>query len=303
MINNTDDLRRWFQSSGVAWPLDACIGPLPHSGAALGRYSSDRADDTIRPFHPHPGSYRLSLMLAPLEARIWHDGTPVWGGLIAANRFRLCPPGETGHWSRASGCDIVNLFIPLALVERLANLRGSGGSTLAVQSFVTDRLVLDLVHKMLDAQAIAGRLAQEACDGLMSTLVCYLLEHYGQPMDLAGAGQGGLAGVRLRRVLEHIAQGCAGTLSNAELAALCGMSEAHFAREFRRAVGLPPHQYMTRLRMERACAALRRPDARILDIAQECGFASASHFSRAFTLHCGMSPSRFRARNLENNGT
>lgn len=293
MMESTDDLRRWFVQSGVAAPLDACIGPLPRSKAALGRWSSKHADHVIRAMSPHPGSYRLSLMLSPLEAVIWAGETPVWGGMIGANRFRICPPGEHGQWSRMSGCDIVNVFIPVELVDRLGSLRDdSGDSALVANTFMQDRMVADLVQKMLAAETMAGQLAQEACDGLVTTLVCYLLEHYTAPLQQPT--RSGLAGSRLRKVLRHLAESSSELVSNAELAALCGMSAAHFSREFRLAVGLPPHQYAMKLRLERARIALLADGARVLDIAQECGFANASHFSRAFSSHYGQTPTVFR---------
>ncbi len=293
MINNSEELRRWFKMSGVVDPLDTCIGPLPRSRAALGRWSSDRPDLEIRAMHPHPGAYRLSLMLAPMEARIWEDNHPVWGGVIPANRFRICPPGEHGQWTRMSSCDIVNIFIPIALVDHLSSLRDdSADIALAANLFVPDRTVLDLVHKMLNAESMAGQLASEACDGLVSALVCYLLEHYTKP--IGPVEHSGLSGVRLRRVLKRIAMGLGDPVPNAELAQLCGMSAAHFSREFRRAVGLPPHQYLMKLRLERASAALRSGDTRIVDIAQECGFTNASHFSRAFAAQFGVAPAQFR---------
>ncbi|UUZ48786.1 hypothetical protein LP420_40005 [Massilia sp. B-10] len=156
MIESTEDLQRWFKTSGVVHPLDVCIGPLPRSKASLVRWSSEQPDHEIRLVSPHPGSYRLSLMLEPLEARIWADSTPLWGGMIPANRFRICPPGEQGQWSRVSSCDIVNIFIPLDLVDRLGSLRDDDASaTLGARLFVQDRMVLDLVHKMLDADAMA----------------------------------------------------------------------------------------------------------------------------------------------------
>jgi AraC family transcriptional regulator len=293
MIESTEDLRRWFLQSGVAAPLDACIGPLPRSKVALGRWSSKHADHVIHAMSPHPGSYRLSLMLSPLEARIWAGDTPVWGGMIAANRFRICPPGEHGQWSRMSACDIVNVFIPVELVDHFAGLRDNCGSgALSANVFIQDRMVSDLVLKMLAADTMAGQLAQEACDGLVTALVCYLLEHYTKPAS--HAERRGLGGSRLRKVLRHIAQSSSELVPNAELAALCGMSPAHFSREFRLAVGLPPHQYAMKLRLERACAALLTEQARVLDIAQEYGFANASHFSRAFSARYGMSPTVFR---------
>jgi len=298
MIDSTEDLQRWFRSSGVLHPLDTCIGPLPRSRASLVRWSSAQPDHAIRPVSPHPGNYRLSIMLEPLEARIWADSTPLWGGMIPANRFRICPPGEQGQWSRVSSCDIVNLFIPIDLVERLGRLRDEAAcTTLGARLFVQDRMVFDLVRKMLDADAMAGQLASEACDGLMTALVCYLLEHYSKPLEQKQST--GLAGVRLRRVLKYIAESGAEALPNAQLAALCGMSAAHFSREFRAAVGLPPHQYMMKLRLERARAALLADATRIVDIAGDCGFADASHFSRAFAAQFGVSPTAFRQQHRQ----
>lgn len=291
-MENVEELEQWFRMAGVQ-SLHACIGPLPGSGAALGRWTSAGPQHAIRSVSPHPGTYRLALMMEPLDARIWHGTTPVWGGTIGANRFRLCPPEEQGRWSQLSGCDIVNVFLPVPLVDRLAAQRGEEiDATLAASQFTSDRMVFDLVRKMLDAQALAGPLAAEMCDHLVMALACYLIEHYSRP---AQAEASKLGGTRLRRVLRHIAQHLDTPLANAELAALCGMSAAHFSREFHRAVGLPPHRYVLTRRLELACAALANGEARIVDIAEELGFHSASHFTRTFTAQYGVSPAAWRA--------
>jgi AraC family transcriptional regulator len=297
-MESVEELERWFRMAGVD-VLHACVGPLPASGAALGRWTSDGPRHAIRSVCPHPGTYRLALMLEPLDARIWQGNTPVWGGTIGANRFRLCPPEEHGSWSQLSGCDIVNVFLPVPLVDRLAAMRGGEvDGTLASGQFTSDRMVFDLVRKMLDAQALAGPLAAEMCDHLVTALACYLLEHYSR---LSTAGEAStLGGARLRRVLRHISEHLDAPLANAELAALCGMSAAHFSREFHRAVGLPPHRYVLTRRLEQACAALAHREARIVDIAEEFGFHSASHFSRTFTAQYGLSPAAWRAGRCNN---
>lgn len=296
-MESLQELEGWFRRAGVE-ALRSCIGPLPASGAALARWSSEEPGRAIKSVCPHPGTYRLALIMEPLDARIWHGDTPVWGGTIGANRFRLCPPGEQGRWSQLSGCDIVNLFLPVQLVDRLALQRGEdAGSTLAASAFTSDRMVFDLVRKMLDAQALAGPLAGELCDHLAIALACYLLEHYSQPCEASAST---LGGARLRRVLRHIAHHVDGPLANAELAALCGMSAAHFSREFHRAVGMPPHRYVLSQRLELARKALAGGQARIADIAEEFGFHSASHFTRAFTTQYGHSPTAWRAHHSNN---
>ncbi len=292
-IDNTAALKAWFQHSGVRTPLHTCIGPLPGSKASIVRWTSEQADQQIQTIGAHTANYRIAVMLEPVDARIWSDGAPVWGGVIAANRFRVCPPSAASQWSRMSGCDIANLFIPVTTVDALNALRDTPvPMALAANQFTADRQVMDLVHKMLSADTLAGSLSPHYCDSLVTALVAYLLEHYSKPATRQE--QSSLCGARLRKVLAHMATNLSEDISNGVLAALCGMSEAHFTREFHRAIGLPPHRYMMKLRLEYACTVLVTTNTRVVDIAYECGFYDASHFSRAFAAHYGMPPASFR---------
>ncbi|MBI3712001.1 MAG: helix-turn-helix transcriptional regulator [Burkholderiales bacterium] len=297
-LNSQQALINWFHQSGVRDPLTTCIGPLPQTRAALGRWSCSEPDEHIHTNIPHPDSYRIAVMLAPLEARIWEGNSPIWGGMIAANRFRICPPGESGRWRRLSACDIVNIFIPIALVDHYAELRGDFHERLSTTSFTQDRQVLNLVHMMLDADILAGSLATQVRENAMSILVSYLLEHYSQRQPQTGNKEenSSLSGARLRRVLMVMSQHMHAPLSNAEMASICAMSEAHFSREFRRAMGTPPHQYLMRLRLEQASQALLKDDSRIVDIACDYGFNNASHFSRSFTAQYGVPPAIYRTQ-------
>jgi transcriptional regulator GlxA family with amidase domain len=80
------------------------------------------------------------------------------------------------------------------------------------------------------------------------------------------------------------------------LAAVSGVSEAHFARAFRQAFGAPPHRYLLTRRIERASALLRDTDLPILDIAFDTGWNSLGTFGRTFRDITGESPRELRAR-------
>jgi transcriptional regulator GlxA family with amidase domain len=80
------------------------------------------------------------------------------------------------------------------------------------------------------------------------------------------------------------------------LASVSGVSEAHFARSFRQAFGLPPHRYLLTRRIERAKALLRDTDLAITAIAFETGWSSLGTFGRTFADVTGESPGAFRAR-------
>ncbi|HEX8169870.1 MAG TPA: AraC family transcriptional regulator [Thermoanaerobaculia bacterium] len=77
------------------------------------------------------------------------------------------------------------------------------------------------------------------------------------------------------------------------LAAQIGRHPVHLAREFRRYFGTTVGACRRQLRLERAEELLRGGEA-ITDVALACGFASHSHFCRAFKTAYGMTPSQFR---------
>ena len=80
------------------------------------------------------------------------------------------------------------------------------------------------------------------------------------------------------------------------LARVSGVSEAHFARSFKQAFGVPPHRYLLTRRIERASALLRDSDRPIIDIAFETGWSSLGTFGRTFRAVTGESPRGLRAR-------
>lgn len=80
------------------------------------------------------------------------------------------------------------------------------------------------------------------------------------------------------------------------LASVSGVSEAHFARSFRAAFGVPPHRYLLTRRIERAKALLRDTDFSVTDIAFETGWNSLGTFGRVFRDVTGESPGQLRAR-------
>lgn len=80
------------------------------------------------------------------------------------------------------------------------------------------------------------------------------------------------------------------------LAQVSGASEAHFARSFKQAFGLPPHRYLLTRRIERAVALLRETKLSITEIAFHTGWNSLGTFGRIFRDVTGDSPGAIRAR-------
>jgi AraC-like DNA-binding protein len=79
------------------------------------------------------------------------------------------------------------------------------------------------------------------------------------------------------------------------LARAAHLSPAHFSREFRRAFGESPHQYLLTRRMERAAALLRTTDRTVTEICLTVGLRSVGSFTTSFSRTFGLSPTAYRA--------
>jgi transcriptional regulator GlxA family with amidase domain len=80
------------------------------------------------------------------------------------------------------------------------------------------------------------------------------------------------------------------------LAKVSGVSEAHFARSFKDAFGIPPHRYLLTRRIEQARTLLRDTELSITAIAFDTGWKSLGTFGRTFKDVTGMSPGEVRDR-------
>ena len=83
-------------------------------------------------------------------------------------------------------------------------------------------------------------------------------------------------------------------LSVAELAALCGISEAYFRRLFIGKFGMTPKEYIIALRIGYARQLLESGQFTVGETARLCGYAEVSHFSREFKKRVGMPPNGYR---------
>ena len=83
-------------------------------------------------------------------------------------------------------------------------------------------------------------------------------------------------------------------LTVADMAGAAGLSAAHFSREFKRAFGESPHQYLLTRRLERAAALLRVTDWSVADVCFAVGAGSVGSFTASFGRVFGRSPAAYR---------
>ncbi|MDD3334330.1 MAG: AraC family transcriptional regulator [Eubacteriales bacterium] len=80
-----------------------------------------------------------------------------------------------------------------------------------------------------------------------------------------------------------------------QLAAYCGMTKYHLIHTFRECMGVSPYAYLIQTRMERARSMLQSGGLGVAEVALLCGYNDPLYFSRAFSRHFGVAPSRYSA--------
>lgn len=98
----------------------------------------------------------------------------------------------------------------------------------------------------------------------------------------------------IKAAFESIEKNLTAGISLTELAMSASVTPAHFSRVFKKLTGLTLIDFVTKKRMIKAKGLLKESDAKILVIAEMCGFESLPHFHRTFKKYVGMTPAEFR---------
>ena len=126
------------------------------------------------------------------------------------------------------------------------------------------------------------------CAGLMQSILALLSNELHKQTHPAQGND------KISELISRIKMTSSLNITVSECAQFCNMSKVHFIRVFKRTTGLPPMQFMLRLRIDRAKELLDFTDNPIAEIAEASGFSDQNYFARTFKQFTGMSPTQFR---------
>jgi AraC family transcriptional regulator len=144
------------------------------------------------------------------------------------------------------------------------------------------------------ARSRPSEMSPVCADHVASALQAYLKQAHNVVSLPPPAARGGLAPWQLRLAKEMLVSRLDEPISLAELARACKLSPGHFARAFRKMTGQPPHRWLMVQRIEKAKHLLVDSTLSLAEIAQKCGFADQSHFTRVFAQLVQSSPGQWR---------
>ncbi len=185
-------------------------------------------------------------------------------------------------------CGLVRVYYgpSLGLFDRLPEL-------LLVDPSDSLRL-LPAFEEILEEQAQADAGTDAVTSALMTQCLVRVLRKICQESDCPLPWLAAVEDARLARALDVVLKDVGANHSVETLADAAAMSRSSFSEKFTAAFGVPPMSLVHHMRMQRAARLIRQGGQSIDEVADRVGFASRSHFSRAFKAHTGHSPAAFR---------
>ena len=215
-------------------------------------------------------------------------------GPAESNRLCLVPPNMP-VWHYGEGVRYLRrLSLSFDVPTLTAGLPADSFSVEPLKRFLrlSDPVIWKYAELVAAECQTPGPLSGHYGQSLGATLFLSLLRA-GRAM-VAEAKCSGLAPWQLRLATDYMEAHPAERLRLGALAAITGLSEAHFGRAFKAATGLPPCRWHMNLRIGRAQKLLTEGNMTIAEVALAVGFADQSHFTHAFRDVAGMTPGRWQ---------
>jgi AraC family transcriptional regulator len=215
----------------------------------------------------------------------------------ATGSVSLLPAGSPAQ-VRSSGCkDELHLFLEPGLVSRVAaeafNLDPAWLTVRALDGLDLPQLRVPMLA--VGAELTAGAGGPLAAESLANVLAVHLIRFALTPRQPARRRAGTLPRAKLRAVVEYVEEHLDGSPTLEQLAAVARLSPNYFVGQFKRATGLPPHQYVILRRVERARQLLQTgTELSLAEVAAHAGFFDQSQFSYHFKRIVGATPGQFR---------
>jgi AraC family transcriptional regulator len=263
-------------------------------GLEAARYRASPAWEYSAPALTH---HRLVLVTRPpqeMELRL--EGVkrhvpPPAGAII------LVPSGTPGQVRWSGGFEWLHIYLEPGQVARVA---AEAFDLDPARMTVPPLDALDLPHLRAAMSAVDCELTSGGAGGplaaecLANVLAVHLIRHLVAPRRIARGRDGTLPRGRLRAVVEYIEEHLDASPTLEQMAAVACLSAYHFARQFKAATGLPPHQYLIARRVDRAKQLLRDAVLSLAEVAVCTGFSDQSQFCHHFKRLVGVTPGQFR---------
>jgi AraC family transcriptional regulator len=212
----------------------------------------------------------------------------------------FCPVGVheeniiLSNWHEA-----LHLYLPTERFAELSDARGGGGyrpESVPYLGGFFDEQIRRIGSGLLGQMRAPSAAGAARIDTLALELTARVVDSYSTDARATSANerQHRLDPRRLRRVLDYMTTHLEDDVGLEDLAREASFSTFHFVRVFANTMGMPPHRYLSRMRLERAKTLLSLRTMPIAEIALACCFSSQANFTRAFVRATGSTPKEYQ---------
>jgi len=243
------------------------------------------------------GCHVISIVLRNEDVRLSISGRPVHDGIAPAGTVHITEPGVSARCVFRGPYDVLHLHVPNSMVAEFDREISGGEAAVQIDSstLARDPASEVLGRSLLDADKIGGSFGQLYADSVCNAVLARLLSLSRQTEVLERRRVSGLAKWRLKRALDFVEARYADPVTLCDMAAATGLTRMHFAAQFKAAMGLRPHEYLLRRRIDHAQEMLVRTGMSVVDIALAVGFQTQSQFTTVFKRFTGKPPHAWRA--------
>ncbi|MEP0924186.1 AraC family transcriptional regulator [Leptolyngbya sp. ST-U4] len=242
--------------------------------------------------------HAISVAFIPHDRVTWSvDGKKQTTALPAGSAF-LYGDREFVWHHREKASEYVTLYLdPDYLKQTAVENELPAETQLSHRVIFPDPTITQVAHwfkgELLN-EGLGGNLFAQS---LKNLLTVHLLRNYCESgmlqKKLVVPGRA-LDAVKLKQIQDYIEEHLEEDIAIEDMAALVPMSQFHFARAFKAAIGETPHKYLIQRRMERAKVLLTVTQLAIAEIAYRVGFSNQSHFTTHFRKATGVTPKDYR---------
>ena len=211
-------------------------------------------------------------------------------GAFEIGSFAVVDPELGGAFKVKGTADVLQLMLPTRAIDQVASGRTVPSRFQALDTAV-ERCALQALVAMHDDGGHDRLFLSQLAHRLALAIVA--------PAEAdTGCPKGGLSPRSVRRLQalidDRLEAGSAALLTLADLASEVNLSVFHFAREFRKTIGMTPYDYVLRQRLVLARSLIATSSISLDTVARRTGFRSHAHFGAAFRKKMGVTPASFR---------
>lgn len=249
---------------------------------------------------PCEDAFSIITQLADFKShKLWRGKQVMHVGGHTIASISITHLGDEWRCQHLSAFDNLRFHIPRSALDTFTYEAGQKRIDRFV--FSPDRLdpvVFHLAQALLPVLYLPHHINRLYFDHIALALYAHVTTQYGHTPRTSIRQSGKLAGWQESRAKEYMRSNLTQSVSLEQIAQECGLSRAHFARNFKNSTGVPAHKWLQCLRIEHAKLLLIEQDQTLAQIALGCGFADQSHFTRVFKNVAGMTPGMWRRMSL-----